>query len=71
MIYHLGNINIQGAKIFTSEQLFNELNLKTGDIANGQELQKWLLERVKKLYEDKGYIQSFLKYNPYTNLSQE
>jgi len=57
-LYRLGNVNIQSAKVFTSEQLLEKLNFKTGDIADGQELRQWLFERVKKLYGDKGYIQS-------------
>ncbi|CAN5694287.1 hypothetical protein BH24ACI2_BH24ACI2_09970 [soil metagenome] len=64
MLYHLGNVNIQGAKVFTSEQLLEKLNLKTGDIADGQELFQWLFERVKKLYEDKGYVQSDFELEP-------
>ena len=62
--YRLGNINIQGAKVFTSEQLFEKLNLKTGDIVDGQELQKWLDERVRNLYADRGYIQSNAELKP-------
>jgi outer membrane protein insertion porin family len=56
--YRLGSIHIQSIKVFSSEQLLEKLNLKTGDIADGQELNQWLYERVKKLYENKGYIQS-------------
>ena len=62
--YRLGSISIQGAKVFTSEQLLQKLNLKTGDIADGQELYQWLDERVKKLYEDKGYNQSDFEVEP-------
>ncbi|MDQ3750068.1 MAG: hypothetical protein M3367_13830 [Acidobacteriota bacterium] len=63
-LYRLGSLNIQGTKIFTSEQLLEKLNLKTGDIADGQELRQWLFERVKKLYEDSGYIQSDFDLEP-------
>lgn len=63
-LYRLGNVNITGAKVFTSEQLREKLNLKTGDIADGQELRQWLFERVKKLYEDNGYIQSDFDLEP-------
>jgi outer membrane protein insertion porin family len=63
-LYRLGNVNITGAKVFTSEQLREKLNLKTGDIADGQELRQWLFERVKKLYEDNGYIQSDFELEP-------
>ncbi len=64
LLYRLGNINIRGAKVFTSEQLLEKLNLKTGDIADGQELQEWLYERVRNLYADKGYIQSNAEFEP-------
>jgi len=64
MLYRLGRVNITGAKVFTSEQLLEKLNPKKGDIADGQELQKWLFERVKKLYEDNGYIQSNFELDP-------
>jgi outer membrane protein assembly factor BamA len=56
--YRLGNVNVQGTKVFTSEQLLEKLNLKTGEIAVGQELREWLFERVKKLYGNTGYIES-------------
>ncbi len=62
--YRLGSINIQGAKVFTSEQLLEKLNLKTGDIADSQELFQWLYERVKKLYEDNGYVQNSFELEP-------
>jgi len=63
-LYRLGNVNITGAKVFTSEQLREKLDLKTGDVADGQELRQWLFERVKKLYEDNGYIQSDFDLEP-------
>lgn len=62
--YRLGSINIQGAKVFTSEQLLEKLNLKTGDIADGQELVQWLFERVKNLYAENGYVQSDFELEP-------
>jgi outer membrane protein insertion porin family len=69
--YRLGSINIQGAKVFPSEQLIEKLNLKTGNIADGQELFQWLFERVKKLYEDNGYIQNNFELEPRFKLDGE
>lgn len=63
-LYRLGRVDIQGAKVFTSEQLLEKLNLKRGDIATTQELHSWLSERTKKLYEDNGYIQSSYEAEP-------
>lgn len=74
-LYRLGNVSIQGAKVFTSDQLLEKLNLKPGDIAGGQELQEWLFERVRNLYGDKGYIQSNaefeLKFKPIAEKQNE
>lgn len=62
--YRVGNINIQGAKVFTPEQLLEKLNLKTGDIADGHELRIWLFERLRKLYANEGYIESSFDLEP-------
>jgi outer membrane protein insertion porin family len=62
--YRLGNVNIQGTKIFKSDELREKLDLKTGDIADGEELRVWLFERVKNLYADEGYIQSSFDLEP-------
>lgn len=64
MPYRLGTVNIQGAKVFTSEQLLEKLKLKTGDIADGRELREWLFERVNRLYGNEGYIESSFDLEP-------
>ncbi len=54
--YRLGNIKLEGAKVFWPEQLLEMLNLKTGDVADGEAIGEWLSVRLKKAYADKGYI---------------
>ena len=56
--YRLGNVKITGSKAFTSELLREKLNLKTGDIADGKEIQDWAFDTVKDLYADMGHVQS-------------
>lgn len=57
VLYRLGNIKIEGATIFTPEQIIAMLNLKTGEIADGGKIGEGLTEILKKAYADKGYIQ--------------
>jgi outer membrane protein insertion porin family len=56
-LYRLGEIKIEGAENFTSEQVRAMLSLQRGDIANGEAIGKWLFEDLKKLYGEMGYIQ--------------
>lgn len=55
--YRLGIVKIEGATVFPPEQLLQMLNLKTGDIANGDAIAVGLYESLKKVYADRGYIQ--------------
>jgi outer membrane protein insertion porin family len=57
LLYRLGDIKIEGSKAVAAEQIRAMLNLKQGDIANGEEIGNWLFEDVKKTYGEKGYIQ--------------
>ena len=56
--YRLGGVNITGSSIFTTRQLLEGLDLKTGHIANGPQLQQWAYEHIKDLYDDIGHFQS-------------
>jgi outer membrane protein assembly factor BamA len=56
-LYRVGEVKIAEARLFSPEQIRDELGLKTGDIANGEELSTGLYERVKTRYAKFGYIQ--------------
>ena len=55
--YRIGEFKIQGAKLFSSEQIIGMLGVKTGDIASGSKLYEGLSERLRKAYGNKGHIQ--------------
>ena len=55
--YRLGEIKIEGAKLFTPEQVVGMLDLKTGDVAGYGSLNEWLDGKVKRSYADRGHIQ--------------
>jgi outer membrane protein insertion porin family len=56
-LYRLGEIKIEGSKAVAAEQIRAMLNLQRGEIANGEEIGKWLFENLKKTYGEMGYIQ--------------
>lgn len=55
--YRLGKIKITGSSVFTSRQLLIDLDLDTGHIANGPQLQQWAYEHIKERYADIGHLQ--------------
>lgn len=64
MRYRLGEITIEGSKLFSPEQLLEMLSLKTGDVAGGAIL-VWLGQKVKRAYADRGHIQYTFNVEPH------
>jgi len=63
-LYRVGKTTIDGARLFSAEQVLNEIGLKTGDIANGEKLSNALYERLKARYGKFGYIQYTAEVEP-------
>lgn len=63
-LFRLGEVEINGSRTLAPSQLREMLELKTGDIANGDNIGVWLFERVKKTYGDLGYIQYTAEVEP-------
>ena len=57
VLYRLGEIKIRGSKVFSAATILEMLALKTGDIADGERISKWLYGPVRKAYNDLGYIE--------------
>ncbi|HVG35658.1 MAG TPA: POTRA domain-containing protein [Pyrinomonadaceae bacterium] len=55
--YRIGEVRIEGSKLFSPAQIMEVLDLNSGDVANGEKIGEALFDRLKKLYADKGYIQ--------------
>ncbi len=55
--YRVGTIKVEGAKLFSPEQIIEMIGVKTGDIADGAAIGAGLFERLRKAYADKGYVQ--------------
>ena len=66
-LFRLGTVQIDGAKVLSPGQIREMLDLKTGDIANADNIGEWLFERVKKTYGNLGYIQYTAEVQPKFN----
>jgi outer membrane protein insertion porin family len=56
-LFRVGRINIEGNVLFSEQQIRSVIGLKTGDVANGEEIGKALYENLKKYYGAQGFIQ--------------
>ena len=70
-LYRLGEIRIEGANVLAADQIRNLFNARGGDIANGEEIGKWLFEDLKRLYGRYGYIQFTAEVEPEFKESRE
>lgn len=62
--FRLGEVKVNGTRILAPTQIREILELKTGEIANGDSISAWLFERVKKAYGNLGYIQYTAEVQP-------
>jgi outer membrane protein insertion porin family len=56
-LYRVGKMTVDGTRLIPSEEVLNEIGLKTGDIANGKKVSDGMFESVKARYGKLGYIQ--------------
>ncbi|HEV2800260.1 MAG TPA: outer membrane protein assembly factor BamA [Pyrinomonadaceae bacterium] len=56
-VYRLGELKIEGNSIFDEKVIRAVIGLKQGDIASGERIYKGLIEDLKKLYGNNGFIQ--------------
>jgi outer membrane protein insertion porin family len=67
--YRLGEVKVEGSKLFTPAQILEMIAMKTGDIVNGEKLSEALYERVKKAYARLGYIEYTAEITPHFHLN--
>src|SRR5438128_5475102 len=63
-LYRVGEMKIEGARVFSPEQVRDTIGLKTGDVANGEAISEGLFERLKISYGKFGYIQYTAEIQP-------
>jgi outer membrane protein insertion porin family len=62
--YRLGQLSVEGTQLFSPAEVLAILDLKPGDIANGEKIGHGLFERLKTLYADRGYLQYTAEPDP-------
>jgi outer membrane protein insertion porin family len=67
-LYRLGKLEVEGSSLLSPEQIVAMLGQKSGDIANGERLSKFLYEELKAYYGERGYIQYTAEVTPEFNL---
>jgi outer membrane protein insertion porin family len=63
--YYFGEIEVEGATIFSLKQILDFSGIRTGNIASAKIIRKGVFERISKKYSELGYIQATI------DLSQE
>ncbi len=63
-LYRIGEVTIDGARLFSTEEILKTIGLRTADIANGELISKGLFETLKTRYAKFGYIQYTADVNP-------
>ena len=70
-LYRVGEIKIENTKVFAPAQILDMINLRPGDIADGEKLGSAIFERVKEAYGNLGYIQYTAEITPAFHLKKE
>jgi outer membrane protein assembly factor BamA len=69
--YRVGKMKIEGARIFSIEQVRDTIGLRTGEVANGQAISEGLFERMKSAYGKFGYIQYTAEIQPTFHVNED
>ena len=64
ILYRVGEITIEGAKVVPTDRIRAMLSLRPPDVANGEMIGTWLFEDLKKTYGEIGYIQYTAEAEP-------
>ncbi|MEW6211980.1 MAG: POTRA domain-containing protein, partial [Acidobacteriota bacterium] len=73
--YRFGEIKVEDATVFSPDEIIEIIGAKSGDIVKGYSVIQTGLDRLKKLYGNRGYIQFFaspqIEYRQATPYSEE
>jgi outer membrane protein assembly factor BamA len=57
LLYHLGEVEIEGVSVFSPSEIRSMLSLHQGDVADAEAISKWLFEDLKSRYAERGYLE--------------
>lgn len=64
MLYRVGWLKIEGADHVAEQDIRKMLDIRSGDVANGEKISKTLYEDLKAVYGEKGFIQYTAEIQP-------
>lgn len=70
-LFRVSKIKIDEARLFSPEQIRDEIGFKSGDIVNGEALSQALYERLKTRYAKFGYIQYAADIEPTFHVNEK
>lgn len=70
-LFRLGKVEVKGSKVLLPTQILNLLDIKSGEVADGERLSAWLFERVKQVYDNLGYIKYGAELTPTFQVKNE
>lgn len=62
--YRIGEIKIDGAKVFSEKAILEKFGQKEGDIVDGKALQNFFFDELRSIYLDKGYLLFAAEFEP-------
>ncbi|MBI1764705.1 MAG: hypothetical protein HYR56_25045 [Acidobacteria bacterium] len=66
--YRIGKLEVVGNRLFPTEQLIAMSGLKIGEPINVRDIQEKVFTGIRKEYDDHGYIQAEINFNPTFNV---
>jgi outer membrane protein insertion porin family len=64
ILYRLGQVEIEGADHISEQVMRTLIDMRAGDIANGEKLAKAIYEELRAMYGEKGFIQYTAEITP-------
>jgi outer membrane protein insertion porin family len=63
-VFRVGTLKVEGNSIFSEQQILGIVGLKTGEIADGKQLQEAVYDNLKKLYGSQGFVNYQADFQP-------
>jgi outer membrane protein insertion porin family len=63
-LFRVGTLSVEGNSIFSEQQILGYVGLKTGEIADGKQLQEAVYDNLKTVYGSQGFVNYSADFEP-------
>lgn len=63
-LFRVGSLTVEGNSIFSEQQILGYVGLKTGEIADGKQLQEAVYDNLKTVYGSQGFVNYSADFEP-------